>query len=227
MKSENPLIALKEKGQLIIPEKEAKEILEYAGIPTTRCYAVTSREQAINAAREMSYPVALKISSPHILHKSDLGGVCLNLNSDEDLAGSFERLLNITRAYKQQVDIVIQKMAPPGVELILGVFNDVHFGPVIMLGLGGIFTEVFKDLTYRLIPVEEGDARKMIASLKCHPLLEGFRGLDPVNQEAIQEAVLSVSFLTLENPEIKELDINPLAVYKSGVLALDARMVLF
>lgn len=226
MNCESLIKSYKQEGRLVIPEKEAKEILELAGIPTLRPYVVKSVEEAVATARRIKFPVALKLSSPRFLHKSEAGGVDLNLAGEKEVAASFGRLSAMISPNDRLDNIVIQKMAPPGIELILGVFRDAHFGPVIMLGLGGIFAEVIKDVTYRLIPIQQQQARDMIRSLQCRLLLEGFRGADPVDQQAIIEAILKVSQLVSKNQDLKELDINPLVAYRQGVLALDARLVL-
>ncbi|MCL6448350.1 MAG: acetate--CoA ligase family protein [Armatimonadetes bacterium] len=216
----------KEEGRTLLLEDETKEVLEAAGIPTTRCYRVATPEEAIKKAAEIGYPVVLKIASPKILHKSDTGGVALNLSTKEEVAGAFERLLATGRRYDSGAGVVLQKMARPGRELIAGITADRHFGPVIMLGLGGIFTEILQDTVYRLLPIADRDAQEMIASLKSYPLLTGYRGQEPVDLHALRQVLKKLSGLVEAYPEIKELDLNPLAGYAAGVMVLDARLIL-
>ncbi|MEW6275730.1 MAG: acetate--CoA ligase family protein [Bacillota bacterium] len=217
---------VKEEGRTFLLEDETKEVLEAAGIPTTRCYRVATPEEAIKKAAEIGYPVVLKIASPQIPHKSDAGGVALNLSTEEEVAGAFERLLDVRRRYDSGAGVVVQKMARPGRELIAGITADKHFGPVIMLGLGGIFTEILQDTVYRLLPITDRNAQEMIASLKSYPLLTGYRGQEPVDLDALRQVLLKLSGLVEAYPEIKELDLNPLTGYAAGVLVLDARLIL-
>ncbi len=226
MNPQDLLKKAREEGRTFLLEDETKEILEAAGIATARCYRVGSLEEAKRVAFEIGFPVVLKLRSPYIPHKSDVGGVALNLSSPEEVARASERLLAAGRRYDPQAGLVLQKMARPGRELIIGVTTDSHFGPVIMLGLGGIFTEVLQDIVYRLLPITAGDAREMIASLKSYPLLTGYRGQKPVDLEALEKVLLKVSELVEANPAIKELDLNPLMGYSTGTLVLDARLVL-
>lgn len=216
----------KEEGRTFLLEDETKEVLEATGIPTTRCYRVATLEEAKKKAAEIGYPVVLKLSSPQIVHKSDAGGVALNLSTEEEMASAFRKLLDVGRRYDPGAGVVIQKMARPGRELIAGVSTDKHFGPVIMLGLGGIFTEILQDTVYRLLPITDRDAQEMIVSLKSYPLLTGYRGQEPVDLDALRQVLLKLSGLVEAYPEIKELDLNPLAGYAAGVLVLDARLIL-
>jgi acetyl-CoA synthetase (ADP-forming) len=216
----------KEGGRNLLLEDETKEILEAAGIPTCRCFRVGTPEEARKKAAEIGYPVVLKVCSPLIVHKSDAGGVALNLATEKEVVEAFGELLAKGRRIDPGAGVVVQKMAPPGRELIAGITTDRHFGPVLMLGAGGIFTEILQDTVYRLLPVEPFDAREMIASLKSYPLLTGYRGQAPVSLDALKEVLLKLSRLAETCPEIKELDLNPLVAYPAGALVLDARLVL-
>ncbi|MGQ9825138.1 MAG: acetate--CoA ligase family protein [Desulfotomaculales bacterium] len=216
----------KEEGRNLLLEDETKEILEAAGIPTTRCFRVDTPEEAQKKAAEIGYPVVLKVRSPQIVHKSDAGGVALNLSTEKEVAEAFKKVLETGRRFDPGAGVVMQKMAPPGRELIAGITTDRHFGPVIMLGAGGIFTEILQDTVYRLLPIRSSDAREMITSLKSYPLLTGYRGQDPVSLDALKDVLLKLSRLAETCPEIKELDLNPLAAYPAGALVLDARLVL-
>ena len=226
MKAGETIRLMREKGQTVVLEKEVKEVLELAGIPTTRCYAVESAQDACRQAEKIGYPVVLKISSLSLLHKSEIGGVVLNLTTPDDLSAAYEQLLDRGRKHAPHVGITIQKMAPPGVELIAGATTDPHFGAVLMLGTGGIFTELLQDMVFRMPPLPDADAIEMIYSLRGIPLLKGYRGRETSDIEAVRDVLLRLSELVIQVPEIKELDINPLVVYPRGVLALDARMVL-
>lgn len=216
----------REGGKSLLLEDEAKEVLEAAGIATTRCYRVKSAEEAKAVATGIGFPVVLKVCSPRIPHKSNVGGVALNLASEEEVAEAYTRLLAIGRRYDPQVALVVEKMAPSGPELIVGVTTDHRFGSVIMLGLGGIFAEVAEDASYRLLPVSEEEAWEMIVSLRSYPVLAGYRGREAVDLAAVQQVLLKISALATENKEIKELDLNPLVAYAHRALVLDARMLL-
>lgn len=215
-----------ETGETLLLEDEAKGVLESSGIATAKCLRVTSPEEAAREAEKMSFPVVLKVCSRKISHKSDIGGVALNLASQEEVARAYERLLAAGRRHDPEAGLVLQKMAGPGRELIVGVTVDIHFGPVIMLGMGGIFTEILDDTTCRLLPITPDDARDMAASLRGYPVLSGARGQAPADLEAVQDLLARVSGLVSEHPEIREMDLNPVVVYPKGCLVLDARMVL-
>ncbi len=226
MKAGETIRSMREKGQTVVLEKEAKEVLQLAGIPTTRCYVVDSAQEACSKAEKIGYPVVLKISSLLFMHKWEMGGVVLNLTTSGDLSAAYEQLLDRGRLHDPNAGITIQKMAPPGVELIAGATTDPHFGTVLMLGTGGIFTELLQDMVFRLPPLADADALEMVHSLRSKPLLKGYRSRKMSDIEAVQGALLCLSELLGQSPEIKELDINPLVVYQRGVLALDARMIL-
>lgn len=207
------------------PAATASGLSGPAGLATTRCYRVKTEGEAKEVAARLGFPVVLKIRSPAILHKCDVGGVVLNLASEEEVTQAYDRLLTIALRHDPRAGILVQKMAPPGTELIAGVTTDQHFGSVIMLGLGGLFTEVLEDVNYRLLPIGSEDAREMITSLRAYSVLAGYRGQKPVDLAALEQVLLKVSAPATENPEIKELDVNPLVAYAKGNLVLDARMV--
>ncbi len=216
---------MRENGQNVALEVESKEILEAAGIPTTRCHVVSSAAEAGLIAEKIGYPVVLKLASPSLLHKSEAGGVVLNLGTPEELGAAYEQILSRGMKLDPDVKVTIQQMAPPGVELIAGTTRDPHFGMVLMLGTGGIFTELLKDTVFRLPPISAADAMEMIKSLRGTPLLKGYRGQEACDMKAVQNVLMRLSDLVCENPEIKELDINPLVVYPRGALALDTRII--
>ena len=216
-------------GRKLLTEVESKAILEEAGVPTTGARLATSAAEAEAAARETGFPVALKVVSPDISHKSDVGGVKLNLSTTDEVKAAFAEIM--AAAKKAQPDatitgVSVQKMARPGIELIIGMSQDPQFGPVLMFGLGGIFVEVLKDVSFRLVPLTPRDARQMVQEIKGRPLLEGFRGQEPADIASLEGLLLRLSDFVEKHPEIAELDLNPVFAYKDGALAVDARIVL-
>lgn len=216
-------------GRKILTEVESKQLLEETGVPTAHARLATTGDAAVEAARDMGLPVALKIVSPQITHKTDVGGVKLNLNSPEEVAAAFDEIMAAARKAAPDATIEgvsVQQMARPGTEIIVGVSTDPQFGPVLMFGLGGVLVEVLKDVSFRIIPIVARDARQMIHEIKGFPLLEGYRGQDPADLAALENLLLRVSEFVEHNPEVSELDLNPVFAYKDGALAVDARIVL-
>ena len=216
-------------GRKILTEVESKQLLEEAGIPTARARLATSRDAAVQAARDIGFPVVLKVVSPQITHKTDVGGVKLDLKSPEEVAAAFDEIVAAARRASPDATIdgvSVQQMARPGIEVIVGVSTDPQFGPVIMFGLGGVLVEVLKDVSFRIIPIASRDARQMIREIKGFPLLEGYRGQDPADLAALESLLLRVSEFVEKQPEVSELDLNPVFAYKDGALAVDARIVL-
>jgi len=216
-------------GRKILTEVESKDILEEAGIPTARARLATTADEAVAAAREVGFPVALKVASPDITHKSDVGGVKLNLTTPDEVKAAFDEI--IAAAKRAQPDakvdgVSVQKMARPGIEVIMGMSQDAQFGPVLMFGLGGILVEVLKDVSFRLVPITPRDARQMVQEIKGRPLLEGYRGQEPADVEALEKLLLRLSDFIEKHPEIAELDLNPIFAYKDGAVAVDARIIL-
>ena len=219
----------KSEGRTILTEVESKQILGEAGIPIARAELAATREEAVTAARQIGLPVVLKIVSPDISHKSDVGGVKLNLGSEEEVAAAFDEIVAAARRAEPEATVLgvsVQKMARPGVEVIMGMTTDPQFGPVLMFGLGGVFVEVLKDVAFRIVPLEPRDARQMIRDIQGFPVLEGFRGQEPADLAALEDMLMRLSAFVEEHPEIQELDLNPIFAYKDGALAVDARIVL-
>jgi acyl-CoA synthetase (NDP forming) len=221
--------AATEKRDLLL--SEAVLVLEHYGIPTAHGVAALTVEEAQAAAEKMGYPVAIKVISEQISHKSDVGGVQLNLRNGPAVAEAFEDMLDrIRQAYPQaRLDgVLVQPMITGGRELILGGRQDPQFGPVVLVGLGGIFVEIFEEASVRVAPITQRDALEMIDELRGAPILRGARGHKPSDIDAVVEALLRVSQLLSDFPEIKELDINPLRVFHrpGGCCALDARIIL-
>ena len=215
----------------LLSEAEAKELLAMYGIPVTRPRPADSAGEAVQAACELGFPVVMKIRSEDITHKSDVGGVRLNLESSGDVENAFDEMMAEVGSRcpdARLAGVTIQKMARPahGLEMILGLKKDPVFGSVILVGSGGVEAELWCDRSLGLPPLNERLARRMLETLKIWPLLQGFRGRPPVNLDALVESLMRLSYLAADLPEIEELDINPLVVGPDGVLALDARAVM-
>ena len=216
-------------GRTILTEIESKELLKPVGISVSDTRLATSREGAISVSRRLGFPVVLKIASPDITHKSDTGGVKLGLKTSKQVGKAYDDILAaISRNHPQAVieGVSVQKMARPGVEVIIGMSKDAQFGPALMFGLGGVWVEVLKDVSFRIVPLTRRDAAEMIREIKGYPLLQGYRGQEPVDVSNLEEWLLKVSDFVEQNPEIKELDLNPIFAYSDGAIAVDARIIL-
>jgi len=217
------------KSQNLLTEVESKELLKKAGIPVVEAKLSRSKKEAISISKEMGFPVVLKISSPDVIHKSDSGGVKLGLANATQVGKAYSEIISsVKQAYPEaQIEgVSVQTMAPPGVEVIVGMSKDPQFGPVLMFGLGGILVEVLKDVSFRIVPVTERDAREMIREIKGYPLLEGYRGQKPASIPALEKLIGKVSQFVEKNPQIKELDLNPIFAYPDKAVAVDARIIL-
>ena len=216
-------------GRSILTEFESKRILKQVGIPVVETKLAKTQKEAALLSQKMGFPVVLKIASPDVIHKSDSGGVKLSITSVAEVKKAYDEILKkVGKQYPRAVihGVSVQKMVRPGTEVIVGVSKDPQFGPVIMFGLGGIFVELLKDVSFRVIPVERRDVQEMIKEIKGYPLLEGYRGKEPANIPALVEIILKLSRWIEENPKIKELELNPLFAYRDKALAVDARIVL-
>jgi acetate---CoA ligase (ADP-forming) subunit beta len=213
----------------LLTEVEAKDLLSRAGIPVVPTRLARTAREAAAISREMGFPIALKIVSPDIVHKSDAGGVKLGLASATRVSRVYtEMMVAIRQKYPAAVidGAAVQKMAQPGVEIIIGMSKDPQFGPVMMFGLGGILVEVLKDVAFRIIPLDRRDAATMIREIKGFTLLQGFRGQEPVDLNKLEDLLLKVSAFVEQNPQINELDLNPLIAHGDSIIAVDARIVL-
>jgi len=220
--------ARKEKRNYLL-EPEAKMVCMEYGIPVTRFKVAGTPEEAVKFAEGIGYPVVLKIVSPDIIHKFDVGGVLLNLKSPDEVKAAYENILKNIKRHKPDakvLGVLVQEMAPTSTEVIVGATKDPQFGPALMFGLGGIFVEVLKDVTFRIAPITEQDAREMITEVKAYPILKGYRGQLPADIDAIVNILLNTSKLVMDHPEIKELDLNPIMVYEKGAKTVDARIIL-
>lgn len=222
---------LAEKTECYLPEKDASEILSCYGFPMLKSSLVQDISGLESALKEIGLPVAMKIDSPDIIHKSDAGGVRLKIKTVKEARKAFEQIIENAKAYRSDVRItgvLVEEMAESGMEAILGATRDPKFGPMCMFGLGGIFVEAMKDVTFRLAPMWESSAEDMIQSIKAYKVLKGVRGNPPSDTEALKDCLLRLSQLVSEHHEIKELDINPLIIYSEGkgCRVADARILL-
>jgi acyl-CoA synthetase (NDP forming) len=220
---------VKKEGRSILTEFESKRILRQAGISVVDTKLAKTQKEAVSFSQKIGFPVALKIASPEVIHKSDSGGVKLSINNATEVKKAYDEIFKKVR--KQYPDAVVhgvsvQKMIRPGTEVIVGTSKDPQFGPVIMFGLGGIFVELLKDVSFRVIPVERKDAQQMIEEIKGYPLLQGYRGKEPASISALVEIILKISKWIEGNPQIKELELNPLFAFRDKVVAVDARIIL-
>ena len=216
-------------GRDFLFEHEAKELCRLYDLPVTKGRVVRFEEEAVKAAEEMGFPVVLKIVSPQILHKSDVGGVVLNVKDAQGVREAYERILNNVKKRRPDAEIegiYVQEMAPSSTEVIVGATKDPTFGPTIMFGLGGIFVEILKDVSFRLIPITRDDAVEMIHEIRSYKILEGARGMPKADEGALVDILLNTSRMVSDCPEIKELDMNPILVYERGAKIVDARVIL-
>jgi acyl-CoA synthetase (NDP forming) len=216
-------------GRLILTELESKELLTSLGIRTTQMRPAATREEAVAASREVGYPCVLKVSSPDITHKSDAGGVKVGLAGEQQVAEAYDAIMSSCREKVPGATIegvTVQDMARPGLEVIVGTATDPQFGPVVMFGLGGVWVEVLKDVSFKLAPLTKDDARAAIGEIRAARLLEGFRGSEPVDKAALEDILLKVSEFVAGAPEVLEMDLNPVFAYPDGAVAVDARVIL-
>ena len=220
---------VKREGRTILTEIESKQLIKQAGISVSDTRLATSGEEAIAISRQFGFPVVLKIVSPDVVHKSDAGGVKVGLRTSKQVGKAYDDILGAIRQKYPQAIIQgasVQKMARPGVEVIIGMSKDAQFGPVLMFGLGGVLVEILKDVSFRIVPLTKRDAGEMVREIKGYPLLQGYRGQEPVDVSNLEELLLKVSDFVEQNPVVKELDLNPIFAYSNGAIAVDARVVL-
>ena len=219
----------KKENRKALLEPEAKTICMEYGIPVTKFKVALNENEAAKYADKIGYPVVLKIVSPDIIHKSDAGGVVVNLKSPAEVTVAYKKILENVKKYKSDAKIVgvlVQEMAPQSTEVIVGAIKDPQFGQTLMFGLGGIFVEILKDVNFRIAPLTTDDAKEMITQLKAYPLLKGYRNTPPADIDALVEILCNTSRLVIDNPEIKELDLNPVMAYQKGAKTVDARIIL-
>src|SRR5438105_12562332 len=215
-------------GRTLPTEVESKQVLHDAGIPVALAILARDAQRAAKAAEEAGFPAVLKVVSPDVAHKSDVGGVRLGLQSKEEVEQAFAEIMVAVKAAQPDARIegvAVQKMAPAGTEVIIGMSKDPQFGPVMMFGLGGVFVEVLKDVAFRIVPLEPKDAREMVREIKGFAILDGVRGQKPADLVALETLILQVSKFIGAHPEVGELDLNPVLAYLDGAIAVDARIV--
>ncbi len=211
-----------------LPEPEALRLLADYHLPVIGHRLATTPEEAAQAARDLGCPVALKVVSPEIIHKSDVGGVMLNIPTPGDAAAGFATIRGRVTDHVSRFTfhgVLVSKMAAPGTEVIVGMLRDHQFGPAVMVGLGGIFVELYKDVSFRLPPLSQADARGMLMELKAAPLLRGYRGQPARDLEALAACACGVAQIAAKHPEIQEIDLNPVIAYERGCLIVDAKIL--
>ena len=230
MQKTSKIIAkVRREGRKALLEAEAKAICMEYNIPVTIFKLAKNEEEAATFANQIGFPVVLKIVSPEIIHKSDAGGVRVNLKSATEVRSAYVRIVENAKKYNPEAKIIgvlVQEMAPQSTEVIVGAIKDPQFGQTLMFGLGGIFVELLKDVAFRIAPLTREDATEMVTKVKAYPLLTGYRNTPPADLDAIIKVLLNTSKLVMDYPEIKELDLNPIMAYQKGVKTVDARIIL-
>ncbi len=216
-----------QKGEKVITEEDAKTILSIYGIRVPEYSIVNTELEAVSKAKEIGFPLVAKIVSDQILHKTDVQGVKVGLQNEDEVKETFlDMYTRLSKDYKVK-GVLLEKMVPKGIELIVGLQNDPQFGPVIMLGLGGIYTEIFKDVSFRVLPITKADVLDMINDLKAKEILKGFRGAEPVNLEMLCDAILKIGNLGIDMAKyIDSIDFNPIIVYPNNYYVVDAKILL-
>ena len=228
--SVDSIIAMaRSQNRVILLEPEAKEICRAYGLSIPEFKSFIDKRDAVEFAEKIGFPIVMKIVSPDILHKTEAGGVLLNLNTKDEVERGFSRIVSNAKEFKKNVRIdgvLVQRMVPSGLEIIVGGLRDPQFGPVVMFGLGGIFTEVLKDVTFGLAPLGESEAREMIRGIRGYRALTGFREQPAIDERAITKTIVQVSKIIDENQQIDQIDLNPVMTYKRGCSVVDARILL-
>lgn len=211
----------------VITEESSKEILSEYGIKVPKYALVTNSDEAVQKSKEIGFPLVAKIVSPDILHKTDVGGVKVGLNSEDEVKKAFDDMFNRLKEKFDVKGVLLEKMVPNGVELIVGLQNDSQFGPSIMVGLGGIYTELFKDVSFRVLPVTKNEAAKMLESLRGKDILKGFRGSKPIDLDMLSQAIVNIGTLGVDMAgKYESIDFNPVVVYPDSYYVVDAKIIL-
>jgi acetyl-CoA synthetase (ADP-forming) len=213
----------------LLSEVAAKELLASYGIPVVPTALARSPAEAVRLSKQLGLPVVLKVASPDIVHKSDVGGVRLNVTSMSQVSKAYGEIMARVRAHLPQAvveGVTVQTMAKPGIEVVAGLTSDRTFGPVVMFGLGGVFVEVLNDVAFRVVPLRPKDARAMMREIRGFAMLQGYRGTPPVALQALEDILLRLSTLAEQRPDLSEVDLNPILAYPEGALAVDARILL-
>ena len=210
-------------------ETEAKELLLEYGLPVPAFKLIKNEDEVEEIGELIGYPLVMKIVSPDIIHKSEAGGVKVGIKDGQSAKKAYREIISNAQKYDDKAriyGIITYRMYPVSTEVIIGMLKDPHFGPVVMFGLGGIFVEILKDVSFRVLPIVDRDAREMISEIKGYPILKGARGGPPKDIAALKEVLIKLSALVMENPEIKEIDLNPILVYEKGLQIVDARIII-
>jgi acyl-CoA synthetase (NDP forming) len=205
----------------------SEELVASYGIPTAPMKLATSAEEAVEIARELGFPLVMKIASPDIIHKSDIGGVLLNISSEREVGNGYTQLIKKASAAQPDARIEgvhLQRQVPPGQEVILGAVQDAQFGPLIMFGSGGVEVEGLKDVAFALGPLTQTEAEALMRKTWAGRKLDGYRNIPPADKSAVVDALVKLSHLAAEHPEIAEIEINPLRVLPKGIVAIDVRI---
>jgi len=212
-------------NQTVLTEFESKNLLKEIGIPIPEQELTVTKEETIAVAKKIGFPIVLKLMAEDIVHKSDTGAVKLNINNEVEIATAYDELMKIPS--QSEKSISVQKMADePITELIIGMTTDAQFGPALMFGIGGILVELLEDVSFRIAPITEYDAREQIHEIKGFPILDGYRGKPKADLDAIVNTLLKISDLVIKHEEINEMDLNPVFIYESGLVCVDARIIL-
>ncbi len=228
-KAEKVISQAVKEGRKALLEPEAKVICAEYNIPVTAFKVAKSDKEAAEYAEEIGFPIVLKIVSPDIVHKTDAGGVILNLKTKAEVQNAYWKIMQNVAKFKSDarvVGVLVSEMDPQATEVIIGALKDPQFGQTVMFGLGGIFVEILKDVTFRVAPITEQEAAEMIVEVKAYPLLNGYRNTPAADVNALVNTLMCVSKLVMDHPEIKELDLNPIMAYEKGVKVVDARIIL-
>jgi len=214
-----------ESNQLVLTEFESKKLLADIGIKIPSQRLASSKEDTLSAAKDIGFPVVMKLIAEDIVHKSDTGAVKLDIKNEQEVEKAYVELMKIPAESEKMISV--QNMAPePITELIIGMTTDAQFGPALMFGIGGILVELLEDVSFRIAPITEYDAREMIHEIKGFPILDGFRGKPKADIDAIVDTLLKISELVIKHPEINEMDLNPVFIYEKGLICVDARIIL-
>jgi len=212
-------------NQYILTEFESKDLIKEIGISVPEQKLTLTKEETSVASEEIGYPVVLKLMAEDIVHKSDTGAVKLNLRSKEDVEQAYDDLMKIPSQTEKKISV--QKMVDePITELIIGMTTDQQFGPALMFGIGGILVEILEDVSFRIAPITEYDAKEMIHEIKGFPILDGYRGKPKADLDAIVDTLLKISDLVVKQEDINEMDLNPVFIYEKGIICVDARIIL-
>jgi acetyl-CoA synthetase (ADP-forming) len=210
-------------------EQDAETVAKEYGITVSRSGLATTEKEALTLSKKLGFPLVMKIVSRDILHKSDIGGVKAGVKSNGEVRRAFREIIANARKANRKASIsgiLVQSMAQTGHEFVVGGTRDPQFGPTVMFGLGGIYVELFKDVSFRLAPLDQGEALSMMDEIKSSRLLTGFRGSKPLDKTSAAKVIMAVGDIMNDHPEIDSVDINPLFIYPKGVCAVDVRIIL-